>query len=245
MSEDPVLARQIDYYRAMAATGRFDRAYARTGEYARDDHVAEQWNRELDAVARALDAESDVDEVVELACGTGRWTSVLARRARHVVGVDAAPEMLRIHEERTAGLPVERVCADVMSWSPERPPDLVVMCLWLSHVPPAAFDSFWRHVLSWSAPETRYFLMDSLPHADRVGTDETAPDSSRWLHRRTLPDGTTVDIPKVFYDGDDLKARLGALGLESRLDFSSSFFFFGSVERTKGVAKTIPDVRRK
>jgi SAM-dependent methyltransferase len=228
---------QIDYYRAMATTGRFDRAYARTGEYARDAATGERWHGELRAVEQALDqvfAVCNVDLAVELACGTGRWTPVVARRARRTFAVDAAPEMLDINRDRTRGLGVEHVLGDVFTWASPEPADLVVMCLWLSHVPPALFDNFWTHVRSWMAPGATVFIMDSLPHPDRVGRDEAAPEPDSYLHIRSLPDGRRVEIPKVFYDPRQLQRKLDGLGFDVEFDCSGDFFFFGTGHLRRG-----------
>jgi demethylmenaquinone methyltransferase/2-methoxy-6-polyprenyl-1,4-benzoquinol methylase len=232
-----LLTGQIDYYQAMAATGRFDRAYARTGEYARESATTEQWNAELRSIEAALDRMSDVDLAVELACGSGRWTPVIARHARRVLAVDAAPHMLDINRARTLCLNVEHVLGDAFTWAPDRPADLVVMCLWLSHVPPSLFDGFWSHVLSWMSPDSSVFVMDSLPHPDRVANDEAPPASGSPVHVRSLPDGRRVSIPKVFYRQGELESRLDRLGFDVALDWSGQFFFFGTLSRRCRVAE--------
>ncbi|HEY3717219.1 MAG TPA: class I SAM-dependent methyltransferase [Jatrophihabitantaceae bacterium] len=42
-------------------------------------------------------------DVLELACGTGVWTALLAGRANTLTAVDAAPEMIEIARERAPG----------------------------------------------------------------------------------------------------------------------------------------------
>jgi ubiquinone/menaquinone biosynthesis C-methylase UbiE len=56
------------------------------------------WRRgeqEVDALLEMLDLEiRSSDHVLELGCGVGRLTRVLAERAQHVTAVDVSPEML-------------------------------------------------------------------------------------------------------------------------------------------------------
>lgn len=62
--------------------------------------------------------------MLELACGTGLWTSRLAVRSSRVLAVDAAPEMLSINRERLRTGNVEYCQADIFSWAAPRAFDL-------------------------------------------------------------------------------------------------------------------------
>jgi SAM-dependent methyltransferase len=109
-----LVAEQITYYRAHAP------------DY--DNDIAglhPDWSRSIDELPIAGD-------VLELACGSGRWTRLLAARARSVTAVDAAPEMLALARQRVRGWPVELVEADVFGWQPAPPLRHGVLCL-LAH----------------------------------------------------------------------------------------------------------------
>jgi SAM-dependent methyltransferase len=112
-----LVAEQIAYYRAHAAD--YDVAYV-----GNDD-----WDRCVEELPVAGD-------VLELACGTGHWTPLLAARARSVTAVDAAPEVLVLARQRARGLPVEFIQTDVFAWQPPRRYDTVFFAFWLTHVPP-------------------------------------------------------------------------------------------------------------
>lgn len=66
-----------------------------------------------------------------LACGTW-WTQWLARHARHVTGVDAAPEMIALNRERVNAPNVQYIAANVFSWRRDQKFDLVFFAFWLS-----------------------------------------------------------------------------------------------------------------
>lgn len=139
---DTLLAEQVSYYRARA--GEYDELYAdRAG-----------W----DALIAPLPIGGDV---LELACGTGRWTPLLAARAWSVTAVDAAPEMIAIARERVTGLPVEFITADLFTWHPSRRFDTVFFAFWLSHVPPARFAAFWSIVRAALGPDGQACFLDT------------------------------------------------------------------------------------
>lgn len=57
------------------------------------------------------------DEALDVGCGTGTLARLLAGRARHVVGLDLSPEMIRVARQRSAGVPnVEFQVADVLDY---------------------------------------------------------------------------------------------------------------------------------
>jgi trans-aconitate 2-methyltransferase len=64
--------------------------------------------------------------VVDLGCGPGNLTALLARRwpEAEVVGVDSSAEMLR--RARSLDVPVRFEAGDVRTWRPERPVDVLV-----------------------------------------------------------------------------------------------------------------------
>jgi trans-aconitate 2-methyltransferase len=75
------------------------------------------------------------DEVVDLGCGPGNLTGLLAERwpDAHVVGLDSSPEM--IEKARALRQPVEYAVADLRAWRPERPVDVLVSNATLQWVP--------------------------------------------------------------------------------------------------------------
>jgi demethylmenaquinone methyltransferase/2-methoxy-6-polyprenyl-1,4-benzoquinol methylase len=140
------------------------------------------------------DAPLDGD-VLELACGTGRWTERLARRARTLTAVDAAPEMLAIARQR-APATVALVEADLFAWRPERSYDAVVFCFWLTHVPPSRLAAFWTLVGDClrrrPAGEDVRLGGRRGGGADRIGLARPRAARGRPLHLR--PGGASVSL---------------------------------------------------
>jgi trans-aconitate 2-methyltransferase len=77
----------------------------------------------------------DPREVVDLGCGPGNLTDLLAERwpDARVTGLDASPEM--IEAARARGSRVDYGIADLREWRPERPVDVLVSNATLQWVP--------------------------------------------------------------------------------------------------------------
>jgi SAM-dependent methyltransferase len=163
--------------------------------------------QELLAVADGL---STVGDVLELACGTGQWTSRLAARAQSVTAVDAAAEVLTLARARTASPTVRFVEADLFEWkSPERY-DTVFFAFWLSHVPPTRLPEFWNTVAAALAPGGKAIFIDDGPAA--AANEEVLANQPTPAALRRLDDGSQYRIVKVFHDARTLTEDLTALG---------------------------------
>ena len=87
----------------------------------------------VDLLARV--AAADPRTVVDLGCGPGNLTSLLAHRwpGAHVAGVDSSPEM--IERARAAGSAIEYDVADLRDWQPPEPVEVLVSNATLQWVP--------------------------------------------------------------------------------------------------------------
>ena len=141
-------------------------------------------------------------DILELACGPGGFTRELARHADRVTAVDASPAML-------ACPTVRYVSADLFDWEPDSTYDVVFFGFFLSHVPPAAFESFWELVRAALRPGGRVAFVDEDDRS--ADFDEVRVDGGIPLARRTLVDGRDFDVVKVFWQPDELAARLRRL----------------------------------
>ncbi len=222
MAEDPLqglVAEQIAYYRARA--GEYDATYPLDA------------GADVDARAELLTALERLvpyGRVLELACGTGQWTSELARHATAVTAVDAAPEALALARRRIAPDPVRFVEADLFSWRPPARYDLVFFSAWLSHVPPQYFDIFWALVADALAPRGRVFVIDELPAVaavEELVSDQPAPA----VHRDVHGTGESYRAVKVLYAPDELQNRLGALGWKADVRTVGWRFFYATITR--------------
>ena len=180
---------------------------------------------------RALvDEFGPVGDVLELACGTGVFTRELARHARTVTAIDGSPRMLERSRREVDHENVAYVQADIFDWHPDRRYDAVFFGFWLSHVPPARFDDFWSLVHSCLGPGGRVGFVDE----DDRGSDN---DDLRVVDdvpvaRRTLRDGRTFDVIKLYWNAEELEARLRSLGWAGSVRRVGETFLYGELARS-------------
>jgi demethylmenaquinone methyltransferase/2-methoxy-6-polyprenyl-1,4-benzoquinol methylase len=219
---------QVEYYRARAP--EYDEWFFRQGRYDRGPAHRAQWLGEASAIEAVLRSTVRDGEVLELACGTGLWTRHLAQSNRRVVAVDAAPEALAQNRERVHAGNVDYVIADIFSWRAAAKFDFVFFSFWLSHVPDEMFEAFWTRVSDMLSPDGRVFFIDSLLEESSSARDHAPLDRS-GLSRRKLNDGSEFDIVKIFYQPEELEARLRGLGWRGWVRTTETFFLYGCVER--------------
>jgi SAM-dependent methyltransferase len=148
---------------------------------------------------------------LELASGSGRWTTLLLGRCERITAVDSSPERHALSHARIADPRVEYVEADLFRFRPPSKYDLVFAGCWLSHVPPARFQSFWTMVSDALTPDGRVVMVDDGTRDPR-GVVRFENDPTGSGPERRLPDGKTFSIVKVAYAPDELEALLGDLG---------------------------------
>jgi len=186
-----LIGEQIAYYRARAP------------EYERGIYPAPS-----SLMRRVIDAVPAGGDVLELACGTGVWTQLLAPRSRTLTAVDAAPEMIELARPRAPGATF--VVADILGWRPPRRHDVVFFGFWLSHVPESRFADFWTLVADCLVDGGRVVFVDE--HVANA-------DKERWLAdgvvERTLSDGSTHRVVKRYIDPPRVVSLLSALGWQA------------------------------
>jgi demethylmenaquinone methyltransferase/2-methoxy-6-polyprenyl-1,4-benzoquinol methylase len=148
---------------------------------------------------------------LEFASGSGSWTKRLLGKCGQITAIDSSPERHAFSRARIADARVEYIEADLFEFRPPAKYDLVFAGFWLSHVPPARFESFWAMVADALAPGGCVVMVDDgIRDARGVVRFESGPDGSGA--ERHLPNGKVFSIVKVAYAPDELEALLGSLG---------------------------------
>jgi SAM-dependent methyltransferase len=207
---DDRAAAQLAYYRR--------RAHEYDDDLYRHPSVPERFGAILDEL-------SPRGATVELACGTGMWTALLASRVPELTAVDGSPEMLGVARQRLGPVPVTWVEADLFAWTPDRLYDTVFFAFWLSHVPPAGFDRFWAGLARTLAPGGRVLFVDTGP--EEAAHETFVASSGVPLVERRLGDGSRHLIIKVLHEPTELERRLRTLGWEAEVHPAGGTLFAG------------------
>jgi demethylmenaquinone methyltransferase/2-methoxy-6-polyprenyl-1,4-benzoquinol methylase len=230
--ESQVLADQIAYYRARA--GEYDEWWFRAGRYDRGADFNAQWHAETAAVEAALAswlAARRPGHVLELACGTGLFTRVIAPRVARLTAIDASSEVIEINRARVDAGNVDYVQADLFAWRPTQRYDAVFFSFWLSHVPEQRFAEFWQLVAAALAPGGAVYLIDSAFDPTSTAKDHVLPGREHGIVTRKLNDGREFRIVKVFYEPAALAAKLDTLGWNARVAQTPHYFIYGEAAR--------------
>ena len=230
-SGQEILNEQAAYYRARAP--EYDEWWQRSGRYDRGPDATARWKAEVEQVDAELAGAALTGHVAELACGTGWWTERLARTADRLTCIDASPETIEINRTRlrSAGLPLPHYqVADLFDWRPDVSFDAVFFSFWLSHVPAERLAPFWSSVAAALQPGGRVFFIDSLPDQTSTANNHRMPDPD-GIQERRLNDGRSFRIVKLFREPAELTSDLQALGWQTEVGRTASYFVFGRAER--------------
>jgi SAM-dependent methyltransferase len=210
-AEDDVLSAQLAYYNS------------RAGEYDSDLY---QDPASTDRIELLLTRLTPSGRTVELACGTGIWTKLLAPRVQSLTAIDGSPEMLAVTRQRLGDTPVNLVETDIFDWQPDERFDTVFFAFWLSHVPPSRFESFWGTLRDALAAKGRVLFVDTGREEARF--EQFVPGAGIPMVERQLRDGTTYSVVKMLYDPTDLADRLAAIGWTADIRAAGGTFFAGT-----------------
>lgn len=229
----PVSAAELDanaraWFAALGAG--WDDRYTRGGRFSRGPVLDLAWQMELDAVTTWLDRLPLHGEIVEVAAGTGWWSTLLAGKGElsiydvNEAALDVARRRLVAH-----GLRAHLHVRD--AWTePDRQVDAVFAGFWLSLLPVDRLEPFLRLVGRWLKPGGTFAFIDrgADPAAEAVG--EVAPVDG--VVRRALPDGREVLVPQLVRSVDELDGALVEAGFaDATVAQTARFFVMGTARR--------------
>lgn len=165
-------------------------------------------------------------DVLEIACGTGYWTQVLASSAASVTAVDINNEVLEI--ARTRPIPWENVefrredvyALPQFSWQFSGG----LAGFWWSHVPKASLRSFLTGLHRTLAPGATMVFFDNV-YLEGGSTPISRRDAGgNTYQKRTLGDGSTYEVLKNFPTEEELRQALDGLASDVRIGFLPHFW---------------------
>ena len=204
----------------------------RAAEYERI-YVKPERQADLGRLRARVAALATGRSLLEVACGTGYWTEVMAPHARSITAIDYAEETLAIARSKKypAGN-VEFAQGDAYALPGfGRRHDALFAGFWWSHVPLARLDAFLAGVEAVVAPgavvaflDNRYVEGSSTPVARR-------DEEGNTYQARKLDDGSAHDVLKNFPTERELIERASAHGRDASVEWLEYYWLL--VYRTK------------
>jgi demethylmenaquinone methyltransferase/2-methoxy-6-polyprenyl-1,4-benzoquinol methylase len=154
--------------------------------------------------------------VLEIACGTGYWTQLIAGVAVSVMATDLAEEAMQIARSKAYPAMPNFTIADAYAL-PESLGrfDAALAVFWWSHIPRQRTAEFLRSLHARLRSGARVVLMDNrYVEGSSTPISEIDTEGNTYQMRR-LADGAQVRVLKNFPTDDELRASLpGGLHLE-------------------------------
>jgi SAM-dependent methyltransferase len=176
--------------------------------YRRNDKTSQ---RELAAIASDMKEALCGRRVLEVACGTGYWTSIVASVAEHVRAVDFSPEVLTLARAKQLDTSrVEFLEADAYELEKVKGEfDGGLAAFWFSHVPRSRLSEFLNGFHSkMNRGHAIIFMVDNV-YVPGVGGELTTKDNTDDTYKiRELSDGSKHFILKNYYTEKQLKEVL-------------------------------------
>jgi len=201
------------YYAQRAA--EYERIYAKPERQA-----------DLAALRARIGALFAGERVLELACGTGYWTEVIASSAAQVTAIDVNEEVLRI--AGTKSYPENRVTfvsGDCYALPKEgRRHGALFAGFWWSHVPLGRMDAFLDMAVRSVAPGALIAFLDNR-YVDGSSTTVSRHDADgNTFQARKLDDGSTHEVLKNFPAEDELLRRAARHGWGANVDLLEHYW---------------------
>jgi SAM-dependent methyltransferase len=200
--------RMLEYYRARAPLLKYE-------------NLSPETTRVLQSYGEYFGRKLAGRSVLEVACGTGFWTLMLAQHALEVVATDAAPEMLSFARARSYPRSnVELSLCDAYSLGGLR--RLFgggFHFQWVSHVPRSRLSEFFQVFHERMAPGAIVVFGDNKDQGDQADAE------GNLYQERTLPDGSRHRVIKNWPKLEELRKLLSPYSQQVELEqFEKDWF---------------------
>ncbi len=160
----------------------------------------------IDAISPAIAGK----RVLEIGCGTGNWTRILAERAESVVAIDASAGALKIAADNlaeTGNVSLRQADAyDLQSLDGSF--DALFAADFWSHVPLGLIPEFVPSISAKLSEKGRACFLDMSSNRYFEREPSRVDVDGNRISRRVLPDGSAFDVVKNFPSEEDLSRIL-------------------------------------
>jgi ubiquinone/menaquinone biosynthesis C-methylase UbiE len=202
-----------EYYRRWAPG--YDEVYTRP-----------ERQKDLLAVSARLTSWFAGKHVLEVAAGTGWWTSVLADTAASVTATDVNEANLDVAKARRDWpATVDFAVADALALHTIRGDfDAAFAGFFWSHVPLAKIDAFLEALMRRLLPGSLVVFADNRLVAGSVHPVARRDEQGNTYQQRQMSDGSSWDVLKNFPEPGEVRTRLSRFGESADVDQLDNFW---------------------
>jgi SAM-dependent methyltransferase len=163
--------------------------------------------------------------VLELACGTGYWTDVIAASAAQVTALDVNDEVLEIARTKKNAAAVTFVNGSAYEIPDfKRAHDALFAGFWWSHVPLEKLDGFLNDISSKIKPGALIAFLDNRYVSGSSTPVSRTDERGNTYQTRKLDDGSTHEVLKNFPAEGELIQRASRHGWGAHVDLLPHFW---------------------
>jgi demethylmenaquinone methyltransferase/2-methoxy-6-polyprenyl-1,4-benzoquinol methylase len=178
------------------------------------------------------------ERVLEIACGTGYWTPLIAAHAESVLAIDYAEETLAIAKSKAYGkanVRFERGDAYALPAWPQKC-SACFAGFWWSHVPLARLDAFLQGLQERLEPRARVAFLDNR-YVEGSSTPLSRRDAEgNTYQQRRLADDSSHEVLKNFPTEQEMRLRLRRFGTD--IGFSEYEYYWVATYRIMSPGRT-------
>jgi demethylmenaquinone methyltransferase/2-methoxy-6-polyprenyl-1,4-benzoquinol methylase len=212
----------VNYYAARAA--EYDRIYSKPERQG-----------DLSVLRRLVESRLAGAHVLEVACGTGYWTEILARAAASVVATDINEEVLALARARL-GETQNTTIHQADAYAPplaRRPFTAGLAAFWWSHVPKSKLSGFLRGLHRVLSRGARVVFIDNAYVEGSSTPISRADESGNTYQTRRLEDGSTHEVLKNFPTAAELRAAVEPFATDVRVESLRYYWMLSYVARAE------------
>ncbi|MDP9415626.1 MAG: class I SAM-dependent methyltransferase [Pseudomonadota bacterium] len=207
MSEHPSVVEMNRYYQARAPW--------------HDDYMSYTSNPDMESLLAPLIADIAPyivgRDVLEIACGTGNWTQVLAQRAHSVLATDGSADMLTHARTKSYDGNVTLALADAYTLDTVQDTYSAAFAAdWWSHIPKSAIPLFLHTLHEKLRPSASVLFLDMTYQDYPEFTAYRYDSEGNGITKRGLPNGEEFDVIKNFPTEQELHAYVAEVAEQVR-----------------------------
>lgn len=152
--------------------------------------------------------------VLEVACGTGYWTRLIAPRAERLTGVDLSPDVLAVARNlQPTSAPVEFVIGDAFALDAVPGAyDAAFVGFWWSHVRRQDLQRFLTGLHRRLEPGSLVLVLDNRYVEGSNWPVARTDEVGNTYQRRRLESGEAYEVRKNFPSRSEVEQAIGAAG---------------------------------